>query len=182
MVSEEKKIDKEWWEDEILTPIDETFKFSSRSHELITQAFELLESDCPENLSKINECLDEIEKDDEQSKKILQEIKDKLNKKYPKREYDHREKSANIPKTTFEEYCNNDLYTGLEALQNNPNYRCSFKYNGKTYTGFSISIERNKIHMHDDQGNSCSMDLNELVNKVWDKTVKMNIIERSHNL
>ena len=34
MVSEEKKTDKEWWEDEILTPLDETFKLSSRSHML----------------------------------------------------------------------------------------------------------------------------------------------------
>ena len=94
MASREKKDDKDWWEDEILTPLDETFKFSSRSHELITQAFEFLESDWPENLSKINECLDEIEKDDEQSRKILQEIKDKLNKKYPKREYDSRMKNV----------------------------------------------------------------------------------------
>ena len=88
MVSEEKKIDKEWWEDEILTPLDETFKLSSRSHELITQAFEFLESANPDDLSKIDECLFQIKKDNEQSEKILEEIKEKLDKKYPKREYD----------------------------------------------------------------------------------------------
>ena len=93
-LTKRKNTDKEWWKNEILTPLDETFDLSDRSYELITQAFELLESDCPENLSKINECLAEIEKDDEQSENILQEIKDKLNKKYPKREYDPREKKG----------------------------------------------------------------------------------------
>ena len=94
MVYREKKTDKEWWEDEILTPLDETFALSSRSYELITQAFELLKSDCPEDLSKINECLAEIQNDDEQSEKILKELKEKLDKKYPKREYDPRMKNV----------------------------------------------------------------------------------------
>lgn len=93
-LTERKNTNKEFWKNEILTPLDETLNISSNSSKLITQAFELLESDCPENLSKINECLAEIEKDDEQSENILQEIKDKLNKKYPKREYDHREKKG----------------------------------------------------------------------------------------
>ena len=88
MAFEEQKTDKEWWKNEILTPLDETTTLSNRSYELITYAFELLESDRPEDLSKVDECGVEIKKGNEQIEKILQEIKDKLNKKYPKQEYD----------------------------------------------------------------------------------------------
>ena len=96
MAFEEQKTDKEWWKNEILTPLDETTTLSNRSYELITYAFELLESDCPEDLSKIDECVVEIKKGNEQIEKILQEIKDKLNMKYPKREYDPDIKKAPI--------------------------------------------------------------------------------------
>ena len=44
-LTKRKNTDKEWWKNEILTPLDETFDLSDRSYELITQAFELLESD-----------------------------------------------------------------------------------------------------------------------------------------
>ena len=94
MASKEKKDDKDWWDDEILTPLEETFDLSNRSYELATQAFEVLESANSDDLSEINECLSKIKKDGEQSKKILEEIKEKLDKKYPNREYDPREKKA----------------------------------------------------------------------------------------
>ena len=94
MASKEKKDDKDWWDDEILTPLEETFDLSNRSYELITQAFELLESDCPEDFSKIDVCLSELQNNGKQSKKILEEIKEKLDKKYPNREYDPRMKNT----------------------------------------------------------------------------------------
>lgn len=92
--TERKNTDKEWWENEILTPLDKTLTLSSRSYELTEQALELLRSDCPEDLSKIDVSLYELQKNGKQSYKILQEIKDKLNKKYPKREYDPRMKNT----------------------------------------------------------------------------------------
>lgn len=76
---------------------------------------------------------------------------------------------------TFEEYCNNDLYADLEELQNNPDYQCSIRYNGKTYTGFSISKERNEICIFNDQGDSYSMDLNDFVEYVRKGEIKMNV-------
>ena len=77
----------------------------------------------------------------------------------------------------FEEYCNNGLYAGLEALQNNPDYQCSIKCNGKTYTGFSISKERNEICIFNDQGDSYYMDLNDFVEYVRKGKIKMNVTQ-----
>ena len=78
----------------------------------------------------------------------------------------------------FEEYCNNALYAGLEELQNNPDYQCSIKYNGKIYTGFSISQDRNEICIFNDQGDSYTMDLNDFVNKVRDNQISINVTKR----
>ena len=61
---------------------------------MISQAFQFLESANPDDLSKIDECLFQIKKDNEQSEKKIDELRDKLNKKYPKREYDPREKKG----------------------------------------------------------------------------------------
>ena len=92
--TERKNTDKEWWENEILTPLDKTLTLSSRSYELTEQALELLRSDCPEDLSKIDVSLYELQKNGKQSYKILEELEDKLDKKYPNREYDPRMKNV----------------------------------------------------------------------------------------
>lgn len=76
---------------------------------------------------------------------------------------------------TFEEYCNNDLYAGLEELQNNPNYQCSISSGEITYTEYSICAERNEICMYDNQGHSYSMDLNNFVKSVQNKIYRISV-------
>ena len=75
MAFEEQKTDQEWWKNEILTPLEETFNISSSSYKLITQAFQFLESANLDDLSKIDECLFQIKKDNEQSEKKTRRTK-----------------------------------------------------------------------------------------------------------
>lgn len=59
------------------------------------------------------------------------------------------------------EYCNNDLYMGLNALFNNPKrtYRIILP-DEHTYTQAVISDTSNQITLSDSLGNSISMDIN----------------------
>ena len=76
------------------------------------------------------------------------------------------------------EICNNDLIAGLKYLKNNPNYQYSICFNGIDYIYYSIYDEKNEICIFDNQGNNCSMDLNDFVTKVQDKIITFNVTER----
>ena len=92
--TEHKNTDKEWWKNEFLIPFGEMLDLFARSNDLAEQALDLLASETSDDLTKIDECIAKQREIDEKSEKILKKLKEKIDKKYPKREYDPREKKG----------------------------------------------------------------------------------------
>ena len=82
----------------------------------------------------------------------------------------------------FIEICNNSLYAGLKELQGNSKYQYSIFCNEKIYTKYSVREKDNRIDIYDNQGDSFSMDLNDFVKCVQDKTIIINVTERNQNI
>ena len=82
----------------------------------------------------------------------------------------------------FIEICNNGVYAGLSALQDNPKYQYSISYSKKTYTKYSICEKDNRIDVYNDQGDSFSMDLNDFVKCVQSKIIIITLAERNQDI
>ena len=78
----------------------------------------------------------------------------------------------------FIEFCNNSLYAGLKALQDNPKYQYLIFYNGIACTNYFICEKENRIYISNNQKYAFGMDLNDFVKNVQDNIIEIKVIER----